>query len=113
MMPKIRFSHKYYKMPTQEAIEKGKHTLIGIQIHEDIYKLPEEFLHYDASFWNGKETEEYPIPLGKGIVIFIFTCYESENKVWTSIRRWTPWKEKYYRDLKGKEVEIVIEKGKQ
>lgn len=111
MKPKIKFSHRYYKMPIQEAIKSGKHTIIGIQIHEDIYKLPEEFLHYDASFWNGKETEEYPIPLGKGIVIFIFSSHDNDFELWTTIRRWTPEKQKYYEGLKGKEVEIIIEKG--
>ena len=44
--------------------------------------------------------------IGDVIVLTLFTKEETGTWLWTTIRRWTPQKEEYYRKLIGMEVEI-------
>jgi hypothetical protein len=39
------------------------------------------------------------------IVLFLIA---DDRRTWTTIRRWTPQKEKYYRSIIGEEVKIEI-----
>jgi hypothetical protein len=87
---------------------------------ENMKDLNENFLKYDTRYFSSitHEKEYYPLDFKKGIVIFIFShrvhCVncELETKMWTTIRRWHNMKEKYYRNLIGKEVKIIIENNK-
>lgn len=71
----------------------------------DRKELGELFVNYDTAYNEGF----YELPKGKLIVLLL----QSLNGVifdplWTTIRRWTPQKEKYYREIIGKEVDIIV-----
>ncbi len=85
-------------MPDEVGILKTY--LIGMSIC-DIEKLPKDFLEYDTEYAEGY----YPLPKkGKYMVLTLFT----NGILWTTIRRWTPQKESYYRGFIGHDVDIVI-----
>jgi hypothetical protein len=103
--PKIKFSHEYIKFPHRI---RGRTTyIIGISV-SSIADLPECFLKYDTETKCGGY---YDLKgLDKVILVSLFTA-SLWGMVWTTIRRWTPEKEKYYRGLIGQEVEIVVEEA--
>lgn len=99
-MTKIHFSHKYYKMP-----DLATHSTRLLQVLvADSKEFSNEFISYDTTFNGGA----YPLPKGKVLILLLFTG----DRLWTTIRRWTPQKEKYYKELMRKYVEIVINSSK-
>ena len=117
-MTTIRFSHLYCKMPTAiHRKEEHMTTLIGMDV-QDIKNLPAQFLEWDTEYHElneaGTGLAHYELPKGKVLVLFLYTTSPKySNCLWTTIRRWTPEKEIYYRALVGKEVEIKIIEGKE
>ena len=111
-MQTIKFSHEYYKMP-QFINEKTSSTIIiGVE-KQRIEKIDSTFLHYDTVFNIRGGVEEYfPLPKkGDVLIIFLFSFNLGERHIWTTIRRWTPRKEAYYKDLIGQRVRIEIKGG--
>ena len=106
-MKQIKFSHIYFKMPKGDKAD-----LIQIFV-VDKKELSEIFLDYDTTYSEYTDDNKtgiatvghYPLPNGKLIVLLLNT----NGKVWTTIRRWTPEKEKYYRECIGETFEIVVE----
>lgn len=95
-MRSIKFSHKYYKFPA--AFEKSKISQIIVMDENDI---SQPFREYDTVFTSSiAEDGFYPLPKGKVILIFLI-ANSGMGWLWTTIRRWTPEKEKYYQDLVG------------
>jgi hypothetical protein len=108
---RIKFSHIYPKMP--EFIRKGDDGntwLVGVAVIDDLDDLPEEFLHYDTVYFDEKtgEGRNYPLERGKSLILLLFS--QKPEMLWATIRRFTPEKEKYYRNLVGGEVDIIINK---
>jgi len=105
-MNKIKFSHTYTKMPFD--IENTK--ILEVFITE-LKNLSPEFIEYDTQI-EGKGGN-YPLPKGKLIVLLLSSLQDDSMawQQWTTIRRWTPDKEKYYRGIRGQRVEIVIEES--
>jgi hypothetical protein len=107
-MKQIKFSHKYYKLP----MNVGTATLLQVlTINKE--DLSPEFVEYDTSYpANGKYSEEgtpdkhYPLPNGKLLLLILQTGW-----IWTTIRRWTPEKERYYRGSIGETFNIAIEEA--
>lgn len=66
--------------------------------------LSETFVAYDTEI--ERTGEYYSLPKGKLLVLFLIPCYGSG--AFTTIRRWTPAKEKYYKSLMGKEFVLEI-----
>ena len=100
-MNKIKFSHKYFKMP--EAIQLGlcnKAKLLAV-INTHRQDLREDFINYDTTTVNH---DKYELPVGRLMVLLLLS-----SELWTTVRRWTPEKEKYYRSLIGQDFEVVIE----
>lgn len=105
-MIKIKFSHLYNKMTGMDK------TAILIAIFkvklEDLHK---SFLEYDTTYIenDGKgnlSVNHYPLPkTGDYMVLLLQSDY---NKIWTTIRRWNPEKEDYYRSHLGEEVKIEV-----
>ena len=96
-MRKIKFSHEYAKMP--EGFERS--TLMEVLI-ADRSDLCPEFIEYDTAII---AAGNYPLPRGKLLVLLLQT--DTTLELWTTIRRWTAEKEKYYRSLRGEFVECV------
>lgn len=112
-MAKIRFSHRYVKMPDDMQFA----TLLEVFI-TDRKELSKSFIEYDTSFWardySSSDTfakkENYPLPKGKVLILLLYNPNPFGNPIlFTTVRRATPEKEAYYRSLRGQEVEIVIE----
>lgn len=105
-MNKIKFSHRYYKMP-----EDVSETTILQVIEIDRKELSDDFVSYDTGYKNENgDYEEYPLPKGKLILLILESLQEGmQSIIWTTIRTaWPPHKVQYYKDLVGQEVEIVL-----
>lgn len=100
-MKKIKFSHKYHKMPKDLSAP----TILLAVFNADTKELGELFIMRDTHIMDGEEGKDfYDLPKGKVLILLLTT----ECHMWTTIRRWTPWKETYYRSIIGQGVEIVI-----
>ena len=104
--PVIKFSHKYLKMPFFVEDDDKETILIQIFVCEK-KDLSEDFIDYDTEYndENG-EFKNYLLPEGKLIVLVLHT--EGMHGFWTTLRRATPDKERYYRSLIGSRVKIII-----
>lgn len=100
-MRTIKFSHKYGKMPADFGVSK----LLEVLLAEGSY-LHEGFVSYDTSF--GEDGENYPLPRGKLIVMLLQT--RDSEALWTTMRRCTPSKLKYYVGLRGSYVKCEVSK---
>lgn len=96
---KIKFSHYYQKLPTINEVKL-------IEVIKTHYKnLSEPFIEYDTKYWDDKlRVKHYKVP-ETDLLLLIFEC---GGMIFTTLRRWTPKKEKYYRNQIGKEFEIVF-----
>lgn len=102
-MAKIKFSHRYQKMP--HGFERSQ--LLEVLI-ADKNDLSESFKNYDTFYHQGF----YELPKGK-LLILLLRSQSSHypDSLWTTVRRWTPEKEAYYRRMRGEVFDIVIEEA--
>ena len=98
-MRTIKFSHFYSKMP--EGFEVSKLLEIFVAYRKDLHEC---FIEYDTSY--GDEGEKYPLPKGKLIVMLLQT--RDSKVLWTTMRRCTPNKLKYYSGLRGSFVKCEV-----
>jgi hypothetical protein len=114
-MAEIKFSHRYEKMPTFYTDTR----LIGVSVC-DISKLPKNFIEWDTRYYESVYGRyvNYALPeTGQFIVLTLFSDRPSllmsikASAAWTTIRRWTPEKEAYYRNLIGQKMYINIIDG--
>ena len=102
--PKLKFSHRYAKMP-----ENTENTILLEVLKAHYPDLSPEFRVYDTQYGSGY----YPLPKAD-LIILLLVSYTSNagggfnEALWTTIRRATPEKEVYYRGLRGKKIEIEI-----
>ena len=90
-MKKIKFSHRYDKLLEMASTP----TLIQVlKIHYN--DLSEYMLRYDATISDSDEM--YPVPKCE-LILLIFQS--SKNMIFTTIRRYTPEKFRYYKDAEG------------
>ncbi len=99
-MNKIKFSHKYEKMPS----DVSETILLDVFV---VDRISERFKVYDTLI-KGKNpfySESYfKLPSGKLLILLL----KSNVFIWTTIRRWTPEKETYYRSIIGNDVIIEV-----
>jgi len=102
-MSKIKFSHKYYKFPA--GYDKSK---IAQIIVLDEGEISQPFREYDTVFTSNNEPDGfYPLPKGK-LLLILLIANSGRGWIWTTIRRWTPEKEQYYKRLVGQVVECEV-----
>ena len=93
----LKFSHEYVKFPESRVAEL-------LQVFVVDYKdLSKEFKFYDTEYWSGGGGF-YKLPEGKLIVLLL-----QAEKLFTTIRRWTPEKEAYYKSLQGTRLKIKVD----
>jgi len=97
-MRTIKFSHFYKKMP--EGYEISKLLEIFVADRKDLHEC---FILYDTSHGDG---ENYPLPKGKLIVMLLQT--RDSKELWTTMRRCTPSKLKYYVGLRSSYVNCEV-----
>jgi hypothetical protein len=95
-MRRIKFSHEYMKMP--DDFEESAVLEVFIADRSD---LCPEFVEFDTAI---VDAGNYPLPRGKLLILLLQT---RSFQLWTTIRRWTAVKEKYYRGLRGEYVECA------
>lgn len=95
---KIKFSHKYDKL-LGNAGYITKATLLDIFI-VNLEELSQPFIDYDTD--NGK----YELPKRGKYMVLLFKKPYMMHHLFTTVRRWTPDKYKYYQGMIGKEVNI-------
>jgi hypothetical protein len=79
---------------------------ILLQVFKTHYRdLSNVFIAYDTEILHSHD--HYDLPKTYVLVLFLIA---DDGKTWTTIRRWTPQKEKYYRSITGQEVKIEIAK---
>lgn len=112
-MIKIKFSHRYSKMP---LLSETKTHLMEV-FCSNANDLHEQFKKWDSHI-AGEDPHDlkksyYKLPCGKVLILLLQTEDDSNiypsKYIWTTIRPYTSEKEKYYREVRGQQVEIVIE----
>lgn len=99
--PHIDFSHQYTKMPP--GVFNLENTTKVLQVFiTDRKNLCSTFIHYDTHYKDENGNQNYPLPNGLVIVILLLTG----ERLWCTIRRHEPEKERYYRSLQGQQVDI-------
>lgn len=101
-MNRIKFSHVYPKLP--ELTDRAK--LLQCFVI-DRTSISPSFLEYDTKYYdeNKDQDDHYPLPNGKLIVLLFLAV---DDTVFTTIRRFTPGKIKYYKDCEGQDFKIEI-----
>lgn len=103
MNRKINFSHEYLKFA-------GKKPKTGILLHvflEDSKELSKDFVEYDTAYRDeSSNLGFYELPKGK-VLVLLFGIID--NSCFTTIRRWTPSKELYYKSSIGEVFDVIIE----
>ena len=95
-MIKIKFSHEYDKLP---RTWKQQETWIVHASEVDLEKLPKDFLYYDTAYTEHGLTGHYDLPKkGKFILLLLF---QPPRGLFTTLRRWTTEKWKYYKALEN------------
>lgn len=102
-MNKIKFSHKYFKMPKPIASRSCNSAMLLAVLNTTKDQLKEEFIHYDTLAVTG---DKYELPEGRLMVLLLLS-----SELWTTVRRWSPEKEKYYKSKIGEIFEIEISDG--
>jgi hypothetical protein len=99
---KIKFSHKYHKLLVPGATAEYIETAILLDVVpinlEDVSKA---FLDYDT------DAGLFELPKS-GIYMMLIFCKERSWDLFTTLRRWTPDKQTYYRSGIGKIFDIEI-----
>ena len=105
-MPQIKFSHSYEKLldSHNDVIEEA--TLLHVSIIELAEAHP-AFIAYDTD--DGK----YKLPdKGKYLMLLFLKPNESyltDKNLFTTLRRYTPEKHRYYMEQRGKVFNIILE----
>lgn len=110
-MHKIKFSHKYEKMPLPFFTMDENRTITHLieVLVTDTKELSTDFITYDTAIAEGGGNQFYKLPKGKILILFLLTSHSGSKELWTTIRRWTPEKEAYYRSIHGQQIEVVVE----
>ena len=108
----IRFSNDYYKLPDDWQDKKA--ILIAASYCPDMQALEKElpaFIEFDTVIRTDDpmSAERYPINFKEGIILVFVT--KQEGKMFTTIRRYTPEKMKYYEGSVWKTFIMVYEKN--
>ena len=101
-MNKIKFSHKYKKL---EGIEISKPVVLIDMMDIDLCCLSRFFLEYDTLYVEDGISKHYPLKNGRYLLLFFV---DKNFRLFTTIRRLTINKEKYYLSNIGYEFEVVI-----
>jgi len=98
----IKFSHYYPKLHGQKSA-----TLLMV-LPCDRSELTNEFIIYDTRYYEDGNDNDcfYPLPPNRYLIL----VFLGDIKIpFTTVRRWTPEKERYYKSGIGKDFDIIID----
>ena len=99
-MNTIKFSHRYTKLP--DTISSGDEVTLLEVLNSRFQDLHSAFIRYDATTDKG---DLYPLPKTGSCLVLIFIF---NDEIFTTVRRQTPEKEKYYKGLRGEVLRLEI-----
>ena len=103
-MKQIKFSHEYEKFKGL-AVDKPV-TLIQVMVtHKE--HLSEYFVEYDTKFYTDDGKHNYPLKAQEYLLLFFM---DYTGKLFTTLRRVTGWKKKYYQDSVGCQFKLSVAK---
>lgn len=109
MIKKIKFSHAYKKLLNEHNDVIDTATLINV-ISVELSTLPKCFVDYDT-----EGIFELP-PKGIYLMLIFLKPQEGDfccaSNIFTTLRRLTPEKHKYYSDAIGEDFEIIIDQAR-
>jgi hypothetical protein len=101
--PSIKFSNEYFKI---FGIDRSANNLLAI-FRTHYNKLERDFLMYDTAYEDDKgNMKYYKLPKTELLVLLFFS---KNGELFTTIRRYTPEKETYYKSLIGKWFAVKVE----
>jgi hypothetical protein len=102
MQPEIKFSNDYFKLV---AIDKSANNLL-LAFRTHYNSLDKDFIAYDTAY-EGKDGKMsfYELPKTEVLVLLFFS---KNGELFTTVRRYTPEKERYYQSLVGKWFRVII-----
>jgi hypothetical protein len=99
---KIKFSHKYRKLLDEKNNAINQAALLEV-IPIELSELSPYFMDYDT------DHGEYKLPAeGKYLMLVFLKPGVINTNLFTTIRRFTPEKYKYYKDARGEMFEVQI-----
>ena len=105
----IKFSEIYEKMPFYTDSPPTQAVLLEVfKVNsEDLHK---RFIEYDTIYFDKKENNwnYYKLPKGEVLVLLLKSEFDGSVDLWTTIRRFTPQKYKYYKEARGETFNIEI-----
>ncbi|MDO8460547.1 MAG: hypothetical protein Q7S74_05535 [Nanoarchaeota archaeon] len=108
----IKFSEEYEKMPFYADSPPTQATLLEVfKVNSE--ELHSRFIEYDTIYFDKKEKNwnYYKLPKGEVLVLLLKSEFDDSFDLWTTIRRFTPQKYKYYKKARGETFNIEILKG--
>lgn len=102
-MNTIKFSHRYDKMPADTILNMGT-----VLLHVFVIEASEiqfDFINYDTIYCENGKVSKYELPKGKVLVLLLLS---GGLMLWTTIRRYMPYKYTYYKGLIGDRINIEI-----
>jgi hypothetical protein len=103
-MSQIKFSHHYVKL---NKIDTSRPVMLVHLFLTNTSALSDEFLEYDTVYWEGMEKKHYPLEKGMPILFLLFVDFN--GTLFSTVRRNTPEKEKYYISKIGMMFDVVFE----
>lgn len=103
--PTIKFSHHYFKLKTLGGFVDEAHLLAVMRV--DLEDLPPVFKNFDTYYDGGK----YPLPEFGEYIMLLF----QKSGWWAlfpTLRRYTPDKYSYYKELVGQTFKVIIKEFK-
>ena len=111
----MKFSHDSYAKfcpPLGNTKDGNKIVLVGIQEVESIFKVPVVFGEWDTRYYQDGKNCYYPLTDGKHIILFYFDVVA--ERVFPTIRKYTPEKLAYYKTklFQLDKIEIILDEAK-
>lgn len=108
MTLQIKFSHKYSKHMKEHCdILKDRGGALLLEVFQsNAEELHPCFVEYDTLYFDENKNDWDCYKLPKGTVLILL--FKSGDYVFTTIRRYTPKKQKYYIDNRGKKFDLVL-----
>jgi len=103
-LPKIKFSHKYTKMPHYRFPFVAR-LLQCFKCHYN--DLDDLFIKYDTQYIESDDVRYYPLPKTDLIVLLLLTKTDNGLELFTTVRSHSPKKWNYYNSKVGEFFEIA------
>jgi hypothetical protein len=106
-MNQIKFSYEYEKFAN---IHTDRPVKLVLMLKSNLSDLSKSFIEYDTCIYDSvdfeTQNEYYKLTSRENLVLFFVDC---DYNLFSTVRRFTEDKEKYYRSKIGKEFEIKFD----